>query len=64
MRKFFKKLICVSLISFYFLQIDKVEAIVPYYYFPSKKNLQKQSLSIGKDAYQLLYFGQYDDSLK
>jgi len=51
------------LISFYFLQIKKVEAIVPYYYFPTIKNLQKQSLYIGKNAYQLLYFGQYEDSL-
>jgi len=51
------------LISFYFLEIKKVQAIVPYYYFPSIKNLQKQSLYIGKNAYQLLYFGQYEDSL-
>jgi len=49
--------------SFYFLQIEKVQAIVPYYYFPTIKNLEKQSLYIGKNAYQLLYFGQYKDSL-
>jgi len=30
---------------------------------PTIKNLQKQSLYIGKNAYQLLYFGQYKDSL-
>ena len=63
MKRFFKKIICISLISFYFFEIEKVKAIVPYYYLPTKKNLQKQSLSIGKDAYQLLYFGQYEDSL-
>jgi len=51
------------LISFYFLQIEKVHGIIPYYFFPSIKNLQKQSLNIGKDAYQLLYFGQNKDSL-
>jgi tetratricopeptide (TPR) repeat protein len=51
------------LISFYFFQIAIVRAIVPYYYFPTIKNLQKQSLYIGKNAYQLLYFGQYEDSL-
>ena len=28
-----------------------------------KKNLQKESLEIGKSAYQLLYFGQYKESL-
>ena len=63
MKRFFKKIICISLISCFFFQIKKVQAIVPYYYFPTIKNLQKQSLSIGKNSYQLLYFGQYEDSL-
>jgi len=63
MKKFLKKIIWISLISFYILQIEKVQAIVPYYYFPTKKNLQKQSLYIGKNAYQLLYFGQYENSI-
>jgi len=51
------------LISFYFFQIEKIQAIVPYYYFPTIKNIEKQSLYIGRDAYQLLYIGQYEDSL-
>jgi len=63
MKEFLKKIISIFLISFYFLPIEKVQAIVPYYYFPTIKNLQKQSLYIGKNAYQLLYFGQYEDSL-
>ena len=63
MKKFLKKTIWIFLISFYFFQIEIVQAIVPYYYFPTIKNLQKQSLYIGKNAYQLLYFGQYQDSL-
>ena len=63
MKSFFKKTIWISLICFYFFQIEIVRAIVPYYYFPTIKNLQKQSLYIGKNAYQLLYFGQYEDSL-
>ncbi len=63
MKKFLTKIIFISLISFYFLQTEKVQAIIPYYYFPSIKNLEKQSLYIGKNAYQLLFFGQYEDSL-
>ena len=63
MKKFFKKTIWISLICFNFFQIERVGAIVPYYYLPTIKNLQKQSLYIGKNAYQLLYFGQYKDSL-
>ena len=63
MKKFLKPIIWISLIVVYFHQIEKVQAIVPYYYFPTIKNLEKQSLYIGKNAYQLLYFGQYKDSL-
>ncbi len=63
MNQFFKKIICLSLISFYFLKVEKVQSLVPYYYFPTIKNLQKESLVIGKNAYQLLYFGQNEESL-
>ena len=63
MKEFLRKIIWISLMSFFFLHINKVQAIVPYYYFPTIKNLQKQSFYIGKNAYQLLYFGQYEDSL-
>ena len=63
MKKFFKRILFISFVSFCFLKIEKVQSIIPYYYFPTKKNLQKESLSIGKSAYQLLYFGQYKESL-
>ena len=49
--------------SFYFFKAEQIKALVPYYYFPEIKNLQKESLSLGKNAYQLLYFGQYEQSL-
>ena len=63
MKKNFKYIICISLICFYFLKVEHVQSLVPYYYFPTVKNLQKESLSIGKSAYQLLYFGQLEESL-
>ena len=63
MKNFFKKTIWIFSICFYFFQIEVARAIVPYYYFPTIKNLQKQSIYIGKSAYQLLYFGQYEDSI-
>ena len=63
MKKFFERIIFVALISFSFLKVEQVKSLVPYYYFPTIKNLQKESLSIGKNAYQLLYFGQYKQSL-
>ena len=63
MKKFFKRIIFVVLISFYFQKADHVESLVPYYYFPTTENLEKESLSIGKTAYQLLYFGEYEQSL-
>jgi len=63
MKKFLKKIICLSLLSFYFLKTNQVKSLVPYYYFPTIKNLEKESVSIGKSAFQLLYFGQYIESL-
>ena len=61
--KFLKTIICLSMINFYFLKVEKVKSLVPYYYFPTSRNLSKESLSIGRNAYQLLYFGQYKQGL-
>ena len=63
MKKFFKKIINLSIISVFFLNTDQVRSLVPYYYFPTIKNLEEEGLSIGKNAYQLLSFGQYEQSL-
>ena len=63
MKKFLQNIIYFSLISFYVFKVEQVQSLVPYYYSPTIKNLQKESLSIGKSAYQLLYFGQYKESL-
>ena len=63
MKNFFRKIICFSLLSFCFFRAEQIQAVVPHYFFPSIKNLEKESLSIGKNAYQLLYFGQYKQSL-
>ena len=63
MKKFIRKIIFILLISFYFFKVEQVQSIVPYYYLPTANNLKKQSLSIGKNAYQLLYFGQFEQSL-
>ena len=63
MKKIIKRTICFTFISFCFLKTEQVKSLVPYYYFPTIKNLQKESLSISKSAYQLLYFGQYKESV-
>ena len=63
MKKFLNNIIYFSLICSYFFKIDQVQSLVPYYYFPTIKNLQEEGLSIGKNAYQLLYFGQYEQSI-
>ena len=63
MKNLSKKIIYISLIIFFFFKVENVQSLVPYYYLPTIKNLQKESLSIGKNAYQLLYFGQYKESL-
>ena len=63
MKTFFERIICATLISFSLFKIDQVQSLVPYYYFPTNKNLQKESETIAINAYQLLYFGQYKQSL-
>ena len=63
MKKIFKQIIFFSIIYLSFLKGQQAQSFVPYYYFPTIKNLQKESLSIGKNAYQLLYFGQKKQSL-
>jgi len=63
MKNFLKILAYIFFISIYFFKIEQAQSLIPYYYLPTKKNLQQESLSIGKNAYQLLYFGQYEQSL-
>ena len=63
MKKSLLKILFFSIISSHVLIAESLKALIPYYYFPETKSLQKQSLSIGKEAYQLLYFGQIKDSL-
>ena len=63
MKKFFKYIVCYSLISFHFFKVEQVQSLVPYYYFPTIKYLQTESLTMGKNAHQLLYFGQRKQSL-
>ena len=61
--KKFLKILSLFLISFPFLKGEQVQSFVPYYYFPTIENLQRESLSIGKSAYQLIYFGKYAEGL-
>ena len=63
MKKSFLKILFFSIISCHIFIAESLKALIPYYYFPETKSLQKQGLSIGKEAYQLLYFGQIEDSL-
>tara|TARA_B100000902_G_scaffold397615_1_gene461936 strand:+ start:89 stop:943 length:855 start_codon:yes stop_codon:yes gene_type:complete len=63
MKKSFLKLLLFSIISSQIFTVENLKALIPYYYLPETKNLKKDSLLIGKQAYQLLYFGQIKDSL-
>ncbi len=63
MRKSFFKILFFSIIISHVFIAESIKALIPYYYFPETKSLHKQGLSIGKEAYQLLYFGQIENSL-
>ena len=63
MKKLLPKILFFAIVISYLLKSENLKALVPYYYLPTTTNLEKESLSIGKTAYQLLYFGQIKDSL-
>ncbi len=63
MKKFLIRLLLFSIISGHIFKIEDLKALIPHYYLPSTENLKKESLLLGKNAYQLLYFGQIKDSL-
>ena len=62
-KKIIKLLSLLSLTIVFISKIDNLQAVVPFYFLPSTKNLKKDGLSLGNTAYQLLYFGQIKDSL-
>ncbi len=63
MKKSLIRLLFFSIISGFIFNSQNLKAIIPFYYFPEIKNLEQEALSIGKQAYQLLLFGQIKDSL-
>ena len=63
MKKSLIRLLFFLILSSYIFTTKNLKALVPYYFFPETKNLKQESLSIGKQAYQLLYFGQIKESL-
>ena len=63
MNKSIIKMLFLSIISSSFLNIENLKALVPYYYLPEAEIIKQEALSMGKQAYQLLYFGQFKESL-
>lgn len=63
MKKSFSKILFFFIVSIHIFMAESLKAFIPYYYFPETESLQKEGVSIGKQAYQLLYFGQIKNSL-
>ncbi len=57
------KLLFFSILGVNIFYMQNLKAFVPYYYFPEKKQLKKEALSIGDQAQQLLFIGQFKNSL-
>ena len=57
------KILFLHLFGFSIFEIKKLNAFIPYYNLPSKKFLNLNGTEIGKNAYQLLYFGQFKEGL-
>ena len=63
MNKSIIRLLFFFVLSVYIFTTKNLKALVPYYFFPETKNLKRESISIGKQAYNLLLFGQIKESL-
>ena len=64
----FKKLLIIKIlflqsIVFNIFEVKQSNAFIPYYDLPSKEFLNLNGTEIGKNAYQLLYFGQFKEGL-
>ena len=57
------KILFLQLFGLSIFEIKKSNAFIPYYNLPSKKFLNLNGTEIGKNAYQLLYFGQFKEGL-
>jgi len=57
------KILVFQLIGISVFQMKKLHALIPFYNLPSKKFLKENGKQIGKNAYQLLYFGQFKEGL-
>ena len=57
------KILLIQLIGLSIFQMKKLNAFIPYYNLPSKTFLNIKGSEIGKNAYQLLYFGQFNEGL-
>ena len=57
------KLIIFQFLGSNIIQLNEVNAIIPYYKSPTNQFLKDNGTVIGKNAYQLLYFGQYKQAL-
>ena len=62
-KKIFQNIIFFQILIFNIAFIESLEAIIPLYNLPNEDILKKNSFSIAKNAYQLLYFGQIKESL-
>tara|TARA_Y100001933_G_scaffold3208_1_gene3075 strand:+ start:459 stop:1319 length:861 start_codon:yes stop_codon:yes gene_type:complete len=57
------KILLLQLIGSSIFQVKKSNAFIPYYDIPTKNFLKLSGSEIGKNAYQLLYFGQLKEGL-
>ena len=64
MKKKIFKILLTLIISINFLEMDRAKSIVPYYYIPSGKVLEKNSLLFADRAYYLLSIGRLNEGLQ
>ena len=52
----------MSIFNKFFFKVEEVQSLIPYY-FPNYSKFRKRKFIYCKYAYQLLYFGEYEQAL-
>ena len=62
-KKFLVSILILPFIWINTFEVKRAFGIIPFYSSPSENDLEKESLSIARSAYQMLYFGQIKEAL-
>ncbi len=63
-KKILIKFLIIQFLGILYFNTNKVLGIVPFYKLPTKEFFKKNGSALGRNAYQLIYFGQFKEGLR